>query len=47
MTTLIKGDVSNKVADLLSSATLAILPKKDTETMAQMKWEQGEEYLQP
>ena len=37
MTTLIKGDVSDKIADLLSSATLVVLLKKDAETMAQLK----------
>ena len=29
MTTIVKGDVSNKIDDLLSSATLIILQKKD------------------
>ncbi len=37
MTVLIKGEVSNKIVDLLSSATLVVLPKKDVETMAEMK----------
>jgi len=47
MTTLIKGDVSDKIADLLSSAILVILLKKYAETMAQMKLLQGDAYLQP
>jgi hypothetical protein len=34
MTTLVKGEVSNKITDLLSSATLVVLLKKDAETMA-------------
>ena len=34
MTMMIKDEVSDKIADLLSSATLAVLLKKDAETMA-------------
>ena len=37
MTTVIIGDVSKKIADLLSSATMVILLKKDVDTMAAMK----------
>ncbi len=47
MTKIVKGDVSIKIADLISSATLVILFKKDVETMAYMKLEQGDAYLQP
>jgi hypothetical protein len=34
MTTIVKGDVSEKIADLLSSATFVVLQKKDAKTMA-------------
>jgi hypothetical protein len=37
MNIVIRGDVSNKIADLLSSATLVIPLKKDADTMATMK----------
>ena len=36
MTVIIKGDVSQKIADLLSSSTLVILLKKDAEIMEEM-----------
>ncbi len=36
MTTLIKGEVSKKVADLIKSTTLVILLKKDAKSMAEM-----------
>ena len=47
MTVIIKGDVSNKIADLLSSESLVFLLKKDAATMAEMKLAHGEMYLQP
>ena len=47
MTTIGKGDISNKIADLLSSSTLVILLKKDAETMAAMKEALGAAYVQP
>jgi len=47
MTTLVKGDVSDKIADLLSFATLVILLKKDVESTAQLNRFQGDAYLQP
>jgi hypothetical protein len=47
MTTIVKGDVSNKIADILSSATLVILLKKDAETMAAMKADLGNAYVRP
>jgi len=46
-TSIIRGDVSDKIPHLLSSATLVILFKKDAETMAAMKRAQGPAYLQP
>jgi len=45
MNTLIKGFVSDKIADLLPSAAMVILLKKDVETMAQMELPQSEAYL--
>ena len=47
MTTLAKGDVFDKIAILVSYATLVILLKKDAETMAHVKLLQGKAYLQP
>ena len=47
MHTLVKGEVSNKIADLLSSTTLVVLLKKDAEAMAQLKLPQCEAYRQP
>ena len=47
MTTLVEGDVSDNIADRLSSMTLVILLKKDAETMAQLKRLQGDAYMQP
>jgi hypothetical protein len=44
MTTRIKGEVSNKIADFLSSATLVVLLLKDAETMAEMKRLHGDKY---
>ena len=46
-TSIIHGDVSDKVFHLLSSATLVVLLKKDAYTMAAMKQAQGPAYLQP
>jgi hypothetical protein len=42
MTSLIKGEVSNKIADLLSSAALVVLLKKDAESVVEMKILQGD-----
>jgi len=47
MNVLIKGEVSDKIANLLSSATLVILLKKDAEMMAEMKRVTGDAYMQP
>ena len=47
MMTLIKGDVSDKIADPLSPATVVVLLKKDANTMAQMKRLQGDVNIQP
>jgi len=47
MTTIVRGDVSDKIADLLSYATLVILLKKDAETMVAMKADLGHAYVQP
>ena len=46
-TSIILGDVSNKISNLLSSATLVVLLKKDANTMVAMKLAQGPAYLQP
>ena len=45
-TSIIHGDVSDKIAHLLSSATLVVL-LKDAEIMAAMKEDQGHAYLKP
>jgi hypothetical protein len=47
MTALIKGDDSQKLADLFSSVTLVIFFKKDATTMDEMKVALGDAYLQP
>ena len=47
MTTVIKEDVSKKIANLLSSTTLVILLKKDAETMTAMNEALGTNYFQP
>jgi hypothetical protein len=47
MTVLIKGEVSDKIADLLSSASLVVLLKKDAETMAEIKRVIRDAYLRP
>ena len=44
-TTLARGDVSHKVADLLSLATLVILLQKDAETTQEMKLTLGDAYI--
>ena len=41
------GDVPQKTADILSSATLIVLLKKDAATMEALKKQQGEAYRQP
>jgi len=46
MTTIVKEDVSKKIPDLLSSATLVMLLKKDVETMVAMKEALGAAYVQ-
>jgi hypothetical protein len=46
-TSIILGDVSDKISHLYSSATLVVLLKKDAETMVAMKQAQGPAYLQP
>jgi hypothetical protein len=46
-TSIIQGDVSDKISQLLSSTTFVVLLKKDAETMAAMKQAQGLAYLQP
>jgi hypothetical protein len=46
MTAIFRGDVSKEIADLLSSATLVILLKKDAETMVAMKEALGADYVQ-
>jgi hypothetical protein len=47
MTTLVKGEVSNKIADLMSSTTMVVLLKTNLEAMAKLKWIKGEAYLHP
>jgi hypothetical protein len=47
MTIVERGNASQKIADLLSSATLVVLSKKDAVTMDEMKTEQGASYLLP
>jgi hypothetical protein len=44
---LVKGEGSDKIADLLSSVTLVVLLKKENETMKEMKRLQGPAYVQP
>ncbi len=46
-TSIIQGDVSDKISHLLSSVTLVVLLKKDAETMDAMKQAQGLAYLHP
>ena len=41
------GDVPQKTADILSSATLIVLIKKDAAAMEALKLQQGEAYRQP
>jgi len=48
MTTVVRGDVSNKIVDfILSSATLVILLERDAETVATTKIALGAAYVQP
>ena len=47
MTTIVRGNVSDKIAALLSYATLVTLLKKDVETMAAMNVDLGDAYVQP
>jgi hypothetical protein len=47
LTAVVTGDVPPKTADILSSAILIILLKKDTASMEALKLVQGEAYLQP
>ena len=44
---MVQGDVPQKTGDILSSATLVGLLKKDAEQMQALKDKQGEVYLQP
>jgi hypothetical protein len=46
-TSIIRGDVSDKISHLLSSATLVILLKKDAKTMVAMKRAQGHVNMRP
>jgi hypothetical protein len=45
LTAVVKGDFPQKTADILSSATLIILLKKDEATMAAIKLQQGAAYV--
>ena len=45
MTVIVKERVSQKAADLLCSATLVIMLKKDAETMEEMKLILGDTYI--
>jgi hypothetical protein len=48
MHAIVKGDVPDNTADILSSATLIVLLKKDAgTTMATLNQHQGSDYLQP
>ena len=47
MTVVYTADVASKTADILSSATLVILLKKNAEAMEQMKQRLGPTYVQP
>jgi hypothetical protein len=44
---VVQGAVPQKTANILSSATLIVLLKKDAEQMQALKDKQGEAYLQP
>jgi len=45
--TVVQGDVPQKTEDIMSSATLIVLLKKDAEQMEALKGKHGEAYLQP
>jgi hypothetical protein len=47
LTAIVAGDVPQKTVDILSSATLIVLLKKDAATMESLKQQQGEAYRQP
>ena len=47
MTAIITCDVSQKIAELMSTATLVVLLQKDEETMAILKRIMGPNYIQP
>jgi hypothetical protein len=47
LTAVVTGDVPQKTADILFSATLVILLKKDAAAMEELKRKQGEAYQQP
>ena len=47
LTAIVAGDVPKKTADILSSATLIILLKKDAAAMEAMKQQMGAAYKQP
>ena len=47
LTAIVAGDVPQKTADILSSATLIVLLKKDAQAMAALKQRQGADYKQP
>ena len=46
-TSIIQGDVFDKISHLLSSATRVVLLKKDVETLVGLKQAQGPAYLPP
>jgi len=47
LTAVVAGDVPQKTSDILSSATLIVLLKKDAAAMEAMKLTQAATYLQP
>ena len=47
LTAVVAGDVPQKTADILSSATLIVMLKKDAAAMEALKLQQGAAYLQP
>ena len=47
LTAIVAGDVPKKTADIMSSATLVILLKKDVAAMEALKQQQGAIYRQP
>ena len=44
---MVQGDVPQKTVDIMSSATLIVLLKKDVEQMHALKDKLGEAYLHP